>query len=67
MHINDFNDYFNKNLKEVKNDSVGGLIIDYLNRLPKTGDLVKVSGITLICEKVDRFKIDLVRVRFNES
>lgn len=67
MHINDFNDYFNKNLEEVKNDSVGGLIIDYLNRLPKTGDLVKVSGITLICEKVDRFKINLVRVRFNES
>lgn len=67
MHINDFNDYFNKNLKEVKNDSVGGLVIDYLNRLPKTGDLVKVSGITLICEKVDRYRIDLVRVRFNES
>lgn len=67
MHINDFNDYFNKNLQEVKNDSIGGLVIDYLNRLPKTGDLVKVSGITLICEKVDRYKIDLVRVRFNES
>lgn len=67
MHINDFNDYFNSNLKEIKNDSIGGLIIDYLNRLPKTGDFIKVSGITLICEKVDRYKIDLVRVRFNES
>ncbi|WP_235942784.1 hemolysin family protein [Anaerococcus faecalis] len=67
MHINDFNDYFNKNLQEVKNDSIGGLVIDYLNRLPKAGDLVKVSGITLICEKVERYKIDLVRVRFNEN
>ncbi len=65
MHINDFNDYFNRNLKEVKNDSIGGLVIDYLNRLPKTGDVVKVNDITLICEKVERYKINLLRVKFN--
>lgn len=67
MHINDFNDYFNRDIKEVKNDSVGGLVIDYLNRLPKTGDIVKVDDVTLICEKVERYKINLLRVKFDSE
>lgn len=67
MHINDFNDYFDRNLKEVKNDSVGGLVIDYLNRLPITGDVVKIDDVTLICEKVERYKINLLRVKFNSE
>lgn len=67
MHINDFNDYFNRNLKEVKNDSIGGLVIDYLGRLPKTGDVVKVNDVTLICEKVDRYKINLLIVKFDSE
>ena len=67
MHINDFNDYFNRNLQEVKNDSIGGLVIDYLNRLPKSGDVVKVDDVTLICEKVERYKINLLRVKCNSE
>ena len=67
MHINDFNDYFNSDIKEVKYDSVGGLVIDYLNRLPKTGDIVKVDDVTLICEKVERYKINLLRVKFDSE
>jgi putative hemolysin len=64
IHLNDFNDYFSTELLEIKNDSIGGFLIDNLGRLPKTGDSITVDNIVISVEKVDRYKLNLLRVKF---
>lgn len=64
IHLSDFNDYFDTDLQEMKNDSIGGLLIDKLERLPVEGDFITIDNIEISVEKLDRYKIDLLRVKF---
>ncbi|WP_243344388.1 hemolysin family protein [Anaerococcus sp. AGMB09787] len=65
IHINDFNDYFNTDLEEIKNDSIGGYVIDCLSKIPKQGDVLKLDFFTISVIKVDRYKIEMLKVNFN--
>ena len=65
IHLSDFNDYFNLDLEEVKNDSIGGYVIDKLSRIPIEGDSISVDKITITVDKVDRYKIEMLKVEFN--
>lgn len=47
IHLNDFNDYFDTKLVEMKNDSIGGFVIDKLSRIPKLGDSITVDNIQI--------------------
>lgn len=64
MHLSDFNDYFNLDLEEIKNDSIGGFVIDQLSRIPEEGDSVKIDNIILTVDEVDRYKIEMMKVEF---
>ena len=64
IHINDFNDYFDKDIKQLKNDSIGGFVIDKLGRIAKVGDLVEVDGIKISVVQIDRYKIEMLKVEF---
>ena len=64
MHLNDFNDYFNTELQEIKNDSVGGFVIDQLSRIPEAGDSIKIDNIIITVDEVDRYKIEMLKVEF---
>lgn len=64
LHLNDFNDYFKISLEEVKNDSIGGFLTDHLDRLPKEGDSIRVDNIIISVEKMDRYKLNLLRIKF---
>lgn len=64
LHLNDFNDYFKTALVEVKNDSIGGYLIDHLDRLPKEGDIIRVDKMVISVEKMDRYKLNLLRIKF---
>lgn len=64
LHLNDFNDYFKTALAEVKNDSIGGYLIDHLDRLPKEGDTIRVDKMVISVEKMDRYKLNLLRIKF---
>lgn len=64
LHLSDFNDYFNVELEEIKNDSVGGFVIDHLSRIPETGDSIVVDNILLTVDQVDRYKIEMIKVDF---
>ncbi|MDD7305309.1 MAG: hemolysin family protein [Peptoniphilaceae bacterium] len=64
LHLNDFNDYFKTSLEEVKNDSIGGYLIDKLDRLPKEKDTVRVDKMVISVEKMDRYKLNLLRIKF---
>lgn len=64
MHLNDFNDYFNLELEEIKNDSVGGYVIDRLSRIPSEGDSVSIDNLIITVDQVDRYKIEMLKVEF---
>lgn len=64
LHLNDFNDYFSTDLEEIKNDSIGGFLIDKLGRLPKEGDFVTYRNIEIMAKKVDRYRLDILQVKF---
>lgn len=64
VHLNDFNDYFNLDIEEIKNDSIGGFLIDKLERIPKLGDSIIVGNLEISVEKLDRYKLGLLKVKF---
>ena len=65
IHINDFNDYFDTELEQIKNDSIGGFLIDKLGKIPKLGDSVESSGIKLTVVQIDRYKLEMLKVEFS--
>lgn len=64
LHLNDFNDYFKTNLEEEKNDSIGGYMTDHLGRLPQEGDSLVVDKMVISVETMDRYKLNLLRIKF---
>ena len=64
IHLNDFKDYFDTDLEEIKNDSIGGFVIDNLSRIPNKGDSIKINNMTITVLQVDRYKIEMLKVNF---
>ena len=64
IHLNDFNDYFDTDLEEIKNDSIGGFVIDNLSRIPNKGDSIKINNMTITVLQVNRYKIEMLKVNF---
>lgn len=64
MHLSDFNDYFDRDLEEIKNDSVGGYVIDHLSRIPELGDSIRVDDMIITVDEIDRYKIISLKVEF---
>lgn len=65
IHINDFNDYFDTDLEQIKNDSIGGFLIDKLGRIPKLGDSVEEDGIKISVVQINRYKLEMLKVEFS--
>ncbi|MCI5839797.1 MAG: hemolysin family protein [Peptoniphilaceae bacterium] len=64
MNIDDVNDYFNINIEELKSDSIGGFVIDNLERLPKKNDKIIVDDIEFTIEDMKRYKIIKLKMKF---
>lgn len=61
MKLDDVNDALGLTLASDDYDSLGGLVIELLDRLPEEGEQVATSdGITLLVEKVDKNRIDSI-------
>lgn len=65
--VDDVNDVIGTKLESEDYDSIGGLIIEILDRLPEKGDEVVVGNVRMVVEKVDRNRIELVRVYITEE
>lgn len=61
--IEDVNDELGIKLESEEYDSIGGLLIEHLERLPDEGDKVEINGVILEAEKVDKNKIEVVKIR----
>ena len=68
MHLDDVNDHLNTELDSEDYDSLGGFIIEHLDRLPVAGDeMITEEGIRLIVEKLDKNRIEKVHVYLPEK
>ena len=68
VNLDDFNDRLELNLESEEYDSLGGFIIEHLDRLPELGDSVTTSdGIRLVVESLDKNRIEKVHVYLPEK
>ena len=64
MHLDDVNDHLNTELDSEDYDSLGGFIIEHLDRLPVAGDeVVTDDGIRLVVEKIDKNRIEKIYIK----
>ena len=62
-NLDDLNDSLNLNLESEDYDSVGGFIIEHLDRLPELNDeILTETGIRMVVEKLDKNRIEKVHI-----
>ena len=68
MNLDDLNDRLDLDLNSEEYDSLGGFIIERMDRLPEAGDsIVTEEGIRMVVEKLDKNRIEKVHVYLPES
>lgn len=65
--IEDFNEFFSCELDDEVYDTVGGLVMHELGRLPRRGETLKFAGFEFIVTKADRRRIDSLLVQNGPS
>jgi len=61
--IEDFNEYFECQLDDEEYDTVGGLVLHELGRLPRRGEKIEFGGFEFAVIKVDERRIDSLQVQ----
>ncbi len=64
--IEDFNDYFECGLDDEEYDTIGGLVMHELGRLPRRGERVEFGGFKFAVIKADERRIDALQVQRHE-
>ena len=65
MKIDDLNDYLGVNLSSDDYDSIGGLIIEKLDRLPTVGDKITIDSLSFKLTSMDKMRINYVELSIN--
>jgi magnesium and cobalt transporter len=60
--IEEFNEYFSARLPEEDFDTIAGLLMKQLGRLPRRGETVSIDGFEFRVTRADRRRIDTLRV-----
>ena len=63
VSVSDFNRRSGTRLDAGRARTVGGVVLERLERLPQPGESVELDGATLTVERIDGHRIDLVRAR----
>ena len=61
--VEDFNDYFECELADEEYDTIGGLVMHELGRLPRRGEKVEFGGFVFAVIKADKRRIDALQVQ----
>jgi len=61
--IDDFNEFFECEMDDDLYDTVGGLVMRELGRLPKRGEILNFAGFSFLVTKADRRRIDTLQVQ----
>ncbi len=60
--IEDFNQVFGTRFSDEEYDTIGGLILHELGRMPRRGEAVQIGGLELKVTRADRRRIETLRV-----
>jgi magnesium and cobalt transporter len=60
--IEDFNEYFGTSFSDEEFDTIGGLIMSHLGRLPRRGEAFAFEGLDFKVLRGDRRRLDLLRL-----
>ena len=63
--IEDFNEFFQCELDDEEYDTIGGLVLHELGRLPRRGEKIDFSGFEFMIVKADRRRVETLRVQRN--
>ena len=63
IKLDEVNDLLDIHLKSDDYDSIGGYIIETLDRLPEVNDSIHVYGYTFIVDSLDKNRIEKVRIK----
>ena len=61
--VEDFNDYFECDLADEEYDTIGGLVMHELGRLPRRGEKINFGGFEFAVIKADKRRIDALQVQ----
>lgn len=67
INLDDFNEQLDTEIDSENYESLGGLIIENLDRLPQKGDIVTIDNCRLTVIKMDDKRIDYVKVKLLPS
>ncbi len=65
--IEDFNDYFDCELADEEYDTVGGLVMHTLGRLPRRGEKIDFGGFEFAVIRADKRRIDALQVQRHDE
>ena len=60
--IDEFNAYFDTDFSDEEFDTIGGLVINFLSRLPRRGESFELGGLEFKVLRADRRRLDTLRV-----
>jgi magnesium and cobalt transporter len=60
--IEEFNDTFGTRFSDEEYDTIGGLVLHELGRMPRRGEAVEIGGLELKVQRADRRRIETLRV-----
>jgi magnesium and cobalt transporter len=63
MRVEDFNENFSSDLSDEEYDTIGGLIIHELGRMPRRGDTVELAGFRFKVLRADRRRVDTLHMQ----
>ena len=63
----DFNEYFGSNFDDEEFDTVAGMIMHELGRLPRRGEVLKLEGMEFRVTRTDRRRVESVQVTLPED
>jgi magnesium and cobalt transporter len=61
--IEDFNEFFESELEDEEYDTIGGLVMHELGRLPRRGEKLDFGGFSFAVTKADKRRIDALQVQ----
>jgi len=65
--VEDFNEFFECELSDEEYDTIGGLVMHELGRLPRRGESVELGGFEFSVTKADRRRVDALQVVRNSA
>ena len=61
--IEEFNAVFGTRYADEEFDTIGGLVLHEVGRMPRRGESIEIGGVELVVQRADRRRIETLRVR----